>query len=396
MWGPYSAVMAQVSTRAFQQSWELVAANPRLVVAVAGGALALVAALALYRRLRRTPGERFRALLAGRETVSVLLHPNPDADAMAAGIAIAELADSVDTEATIQYPGQVRRQENRAFRTVLDVELDRIEHVSDLTSEAVVLVDHNVARGFAGADGVLPFAVVDHHPGEGSGEAYTDVRTDYGAAASILAEYFRDTGATPIPPDAHETEVTGASLSTRTATGLLYGIISDTNRLTRGASAADFSAAAYLQPGVDEDKLERIADPAVSTEALDVKARAIAGREVRGSFAVSDVGRVSNVDAIPQAADELVGLEGVTAVVVLGEKEGTVHLSGRSRDDRVHMGRALEGAVGDVQSASAGGHARMGGGQIGPQVTADGSEEVPVLGREALIDRLFDAMDGER
>ncbi|WP_425601389.1 DHH family phosphoesterase [Halobaculum magnesiiphilum] len=396
MWGPNSAAMAQVGTRAIQSGWDVVSANPRLVVAVAGGALALVAALALYRRLRRTPGERFRALLAGRESISVLLHPNPDGDAMAAGIAVAELAESVDTEVVVQYTGQVRRQENRAFRTVLDVELDRIDHVSDLAAEAVVLVDHNAPRGFAGADGVLPFAVVDHHPGEGGGDAYTDVRTDYGATASILAEYFRDTGATPIPPDAHETEVTGATLSTRTATGLLYGIISDTNRLTRGASAADFAAAAYLQPGVDEDNLERIADPAVSTEALDVKARAIAGREVRGSFAVSDVGRVSNVDAIPQAADELVGLEGVTAVVVLGERDGTIHLSGRSRDDRVHMGRALEAAVSDVDDASAGGHARMGGGQLGPQVTADGSEEVPVIGREELIDRLFDAMDGER
>ncbi|WP_435064098.1 DHH family phosphoesterase [Halobaculum sp. EA56] len=388
--------MAQVGARAFQQGWDAIEANPRLVVAVAGGALALVAALALYRRLRRSPGERFRALLAGRDSVAVLLHPNPDSDAMAAGMAVAELARSVDTDAVLQYSGQVRRQENRAFRTVLDLELDRIDHVSDLASEAVVLVDHNEARGFAGADGVLPFAVVDHHPGEGSGEAYTDVRTDYGAAASILAEYFRDTGATPVPPDAHESEVTGATLSTRTATGLLYGVISDTNRLTRGASAADFSAGAYLHPGVDEDNLERIADPAVSTEALDVKARAIAGRDVRGCFAVSDVGAVSNVDAIPQAADELVGLEGVTAVVVLGEKDGTIHLSGRSRDDRVHMGRALDAAVGDVPDASAGGHARMGGGQIGPQVSADGSEEVPVVGREELLDRLFDAMDGER
>ncbi|MXR41547.1 bifunctional oligoribonuclease/PAP phosphatase NrnA [Halobaculum sp. WSA2] len=396
MTGPNSAAMAQAGVRTIETGWDMLAANPRLVVAVAGGALALVAALALYRRLRRAPGERFRSLLAGRESISVLLHPNPDADAMAAGIAVAELAESVDTDTVVQYTGQVRRQENRAFRTVLDVELDRIDHVSDLAAEAVVLVDHNAARGFAGADGVLPFAVVDHHPGEGGGEAYTDVRTDYGATASILAEYFRDTGATPIPPDAHETEVTGATLSTRTATGLLYGIISDTNRLTRGASAADFAAAAYLQPGVDEDNLERIADPAVSTEALDVKARAIAGREVRGSFAVSDVGRVSNVDAIPQAADELVGLEGVTAVVVLGEREGTVHLSGRSRDDRVHMGRALEAAVDDVNDASAGGHARMGGGQIGPQITADGSEAVSVLGRDELIDRLFDAMDGER
>jgi len=112
------------------------------------------------------------------------------------------LADQIGVDATVQYPGQIRHQENRAFQTVLNLELETIEHVSDLAAESVVLVDHNEPRGFAGADGVLPTAVIDHHPGDGSGEAFTDVRTDYGATASIIAEIFaqrRD----PVPPDKH-------------------------------------------------------------------------------------------------------------------------------------------------------------------------------------------------
>ncbi|ESP88863.1 DHH family phosphoesterase [Candidatus Halobonum tyrrellensis] len=374
---------------------DAVALDPRLLVGVAGGTLALVAAVFLLRRLRRTPGERLTRLLADYESVAVLLHPNPDADAMATAIGVADLAEGVDTDTTLQFTGQVRRQENRAFRTVLDVDIERIDHVSDLAAEAVVLVDHNEPRGFAGADGVLPVAVVDHHPGGGSGERFTDVRTDYGACASVITEYFREVGATPVPPDRHDSEVAGRALPTRVATGLLYGILSDTNRLTRGASAADFEAASYLHEGVDEDLLTRIAEPEMSTETLEVKARAIAGRDIRGSFCVSDVGDVSSVDAIPQAADELVGLEGVTAVVVVGEKDGTLHLSGRSRDDRVHMGRTLEAAVDDVPNASAGGHARMGGGQLPPVLQTDGTREVTAPRGDALVDRLFDAMTGE-
>ncbi|WP_435128093.1 DHH family phosphoesterase [Halobaculum sp. D14] len=387
--------MLQLGGGALQRLADRLAANPELAAAVGVGVVALVVAALLVRRLGRTHGERLRDALAEQDAVSVLLHPNPDADAMASGLGVAELAASVDTDATVQFAGQIRRQENRAFRTVLDVNLDRIDHVSELAAESVVLVDHNEPRGFAGADGVLPFAVVDHHPGEGSGELFTDVRTDYGACASIVAEYFEEVGATPVPPEAHDTEVSGLALPTRVATGLLYGILSDTNRLTRGASAADFAAAGYLHGGVDEDRLERIADPEVSTETLEVKARAIAGRELRGSFAVSDVGAVSSADAIPQAADELVGLEGVTAVVVLGDKDGTIHLSGRSRDDRVHMGRALGAAVDDIPSASAGGHARMGGGQIPPSVQADGTAEVTAPRGDDLVDRLFEAMSGE-
>lgn len=367
-----------------------VRSNPELAVTLVVGFLVVVLTTVALLRFRRPKGVRFREVLAGREEVAILMHPNPDPDAMSAAIGIACLARQVDCRPTVQYSGQIRHQENRAFRTVLDLELDRVEHVSELAAEAVVLVDHNRPRGFAGAAGVLPVAVVDHHPGDGTGEEFTDVRTDYGASASLVAEYFRDIGAKPVPPDVHESEVRATyTIPSRVATGLLYGILSDTQHLTAGASSADFQSAGYLQPGIDEDALERIANPQVSAETLEVKARAIAGRRVEGSFAVSDVGTVSNADAIPQAADELITLEGVTAVVVVGERDGVVHISGRSRDDRVHMGRALQNSVEDLPSASAGGHARMGGGQI--HLDAAGEDGVV---RGSLVDRIFESLDG--
>jgi nanoRNase/pAp phosphatase (c-di-AMP/oligoRNAs hydrolase) len=155
------------------------------------------------------------------------------------------------------------------------------------------------------------------------------------------------------------------------------------------------SARGGCQPGVDEDLLDRVANPEVSTEVLELKARAIAGRDVRGPFAVSDVGRLSNVDAIPQAADELVQLEGVTAVVVLGESDGTIHLSGRSRDDRVHVGDTLDTAVSVFREGSAGGHARMGGGQLSIRESVIETVTGETVPRDGLRERLFDAMSGE-
>ncbi|MGQ3328577.1 MULTISPECIES: DHH family phosphoesterase [Halorubrum] len=370
--------------------------NPELVVVAAVVALvALVGAYVLF-RARRTPGVRFRRLLADRDEVAVLMHPNPDPDAMSAALGVASLAEQLDVDATVQYPGQIRHQENRAFRTVLDLDLKPIEHVSDLAAESVVLVDHNEPRGFAGADGVLPFAVVDHHPGDGAGDAFTDVRTDYGATASVIAEYFQQNGATPVPPDKHASETdSDLTLPTDTATGLLYGILTDTKHLTVGASEPDFAAAAYVYPGVDQDRLDRIANPAVDAEVLEVKARAIAGRRIEGSFAVADVGGVNNVDAIPQAADELIQLEGVSAVVVIGERDGTVHLSGRSRDDRVHMGNAIDAVMSDRDNSNGGGHSRMGGGTIAPTVDPTGDEDPETVDRDALADDLFRAMAGD-
>ena len=370
--------------------------NPELVVAAAVVAVVVIAGAYVLFRAHRTAGVKFRRLLAERDEISVLMHPNPDPDAMSSALGVASLAEQLDVDATVQYPGQIRHQENRAFRTVLDLELDPIEHVSDLAAESVVLVDHNEPRGFAGADGVLPLAVVDHHPGDGAGEAFTDVRTDYGATASVIAEYFEQNDATPVPPDKHASETdSDLTLSTDTATGLLYGILTDTKHLTVGASEPDFAAAAYVYPGVDQDRLDRIANPAVDAEVLEVKARAIAGRRVEGSFAVADVGGVNNVDAIPQAADELIQLEGVSAVVVIGERDGTVHLSGRSRDDRVHMGNAIDSVLSDQDNGNGGGHSRMGGGTVGPTIDTASDEEPKAVNRDALADDLFRAMAGD-
>ena len=375
-----------------------VSANPMVVAAAAAVVAFLVGIWLVVRWIRRPMGVRFERLLAKRDEVAVLMHPNPDPDAMACAIGVEAIARSVDTDVTIQYPGQIRHQENRAFRTVLDLEFERVASPEDLAADHVILVDHNVPRGFAGAEQVVPYAVIDHHPGSGTGEAFTDHRTDYGACASILAEYCQELDGVPVGPDGEPATVDGLAVAPEVATGMLYGIQSDTNHLTSGCHHADFAASAYLFRGVDEDRLQRIANPQVSAEVLEIKARAISSRDVRGSFAVSDVGEIGDADAIPQAADELMSLEGVTAVVIYGVRDGTVHFSGRSRDDRVHMGRAMETALAGIHGATAGGHARMGGGQAPEKQIAgphDTESAAGLWSRTELADRLFDAMNGD-
>ncbi len=344
----------------------------------------------LIRWFRRSPGYRFQRMLGGYDSVDVLMHPNPDPDAMSSALAVSFLADTVDTDTRLLFSGQIRHQENRAFRTVLDIDLMRIESAEELESEGLVLVDHNRPRGFSGAEGLSPDALIDHHPGGGEAESFTDARTNYGACATILTEYIRGIGA---QPDEDDGEV-DIPVPWEVSTGLLYGIQSDTNHLTKGCTPSEFEAAGYLFPGIDEDALDRIANPEVSAETLEIKARAIRERTVRGSFAVADVGNVSNIDAIPQAADELLTLEGVTAVVVYGNRDGELTLSGRSRDDRVHMGDVLSAVTSDIPMASAGGHARMGGGQISI-AHMEGIGPSEGLSEEQFTDRLFSAMSGD-
>jgi len=351
----------------------------------------------------RPMGERLCHVLETREEIAILLHPNPDPDAMGAAMGLAHIASTVDTDCTIQYPGQIRHQENRVFENILAPDLEQISRVEEIASDDVVLVDHHTPRGFKGSEKIIPVAVVDHHPGNGTGLDFTDKRTDYGSCSSIVAEYLRDIGATPVHTDDLKDEsgpgddVEDSVVLPNVVTGLMYGIHSDTNRLTSGAIDADFDAASYLCQGVDEKLLDRIVNPEVDTEVLDIKSRAISNRDERGSFIVSDVGSVDNLDAIPQAADELITLEGVTAAVVYGTREETTQVSGRSHDDRVHMGDALETVAADVPDASAGGHSHMGGAKFpAPELATDGGTADPVVGLiPELADAIFAALEGD-
>ena len=370
--------------------------DPVLVVAVAViVVMALAVGAVLLRRYLRTTGQQFAQTLRPLDTAAVLMHPEPDPDAMASALAAQRIAETVDTETTLYYSGQIRHPENRAFETVLETEFQRIDNTGEIAEEDIVLVDHNEPRGFSGADQIQPCAVVDHHPGDGTGSEFTDIRVDTGACATIFSEYLEQLGLEPVDTDDIDTVDEDDIIPPDVTTGLVYGIQSDTNHLTKGCSRAEFEAAAYLYEGIDEDKLDRIANPEMDAEVLETKAEAIRIRDVQNAFAVSDVGELSNLDAIPVAADELSQLEGVTAVVVLGEKDGEIQLSGRSRDDRVHMGKTLQAVVEDVPMASAGGHARMGGGSLSVEHMR-GLGPGEGLTRADLKERLFDAMRGDR
>jgi nanoRNase/pAp phosphatase (c-di-AMP/oligoRNAs hydrolase) len=392
----------------------LVREQPELLAAALAVLVVLGAAALGVRRLLEPPGRTFARALSRKDAVTVLTHPNPDPDAMASALGVKLIAERQGTEATIQHPGGIRHQENRAFETVLGFEAERVDYLADIEHEDVVLVDHGEPRGFDGSDRIQPYAVVDHHPDGGEGTAFTDVRPEAGACASIVAGYLEELEFTPAEPGEYPGE---DDVPPEVATGLAYGIQADTADLTRGCTALEFDASEYLMPGIDPDRMERIANPVVSADTLEVKARAITNRVVEGAHAVSDVGEVENPDAIPQAADELLTLEGVDAVVVVGQHGGELRLSGRSQDDRVHMGKALDAAVDSIhEDAEGGGHARMGGGQVPTaalrQVSADGagrSEYARGLGAglepgpEAsgavppeLTERLFEVLGGER
>jgi nanoRNase/pAp phosphatase (c-di-AMP/oligoRNAs hydrolase) len=178
------------------------------------------------------------------------------------------------------------------------------------------------------------------------------------------------------------------------ATALLYGIRTDTKEFTRNTSPDDLNAASYLSPLVDKNIMSQLEHPPMGLETLDIIGRAIRNKEIRGSYLASFVEFINDRDALPQAAEMMLQLEGVYTVLVFGINEDKVQLSARSRDSRVNLGLILQSAFGELNS---GGHATMAAGAINLGILGDANDRTSLLKvtSDAVKKRFFSSVGAE-
>ncbi|NOR78749.1 MAG: potassium transporter TrkA [Methanophagales archaeon] len=298
--------------------------------------------------------ETINELGEGKGKLGIVVHDSPDSDAIASALALKQIAKQVDVSADILYHGETGHHVNRAFVNILGIEMRQIEGEAELKEYTkLALIDTSVP----GANNPLPpppegnvDIIIDHHMVNTNGAVYADffdVQKDKGATSTIMTNYLQELN---VPVDKV------------LATALLHGIRVDTDDFKREAHPCDFFASAYLYEKADKDLLERIEAPPMSTEMLNVVGDAIINKRIKGSYLITNVGAVANRDAIPQAADYLLNLEGIATVIVIGLCEESACVSGRSKDIRVNLGDAFERAFDDI--GSAGGHATMAAAQI--------------------------------
>lgn len=127
--------------------------------------------------------------------------------------------------------------------------------------------------------------------------------------------------------------------------------------------------------------------PSVTGATVDAIAETITNRTVRGSVLISGIGRTSERDALPQAADYLATLEAVETAIVFGIVEDGIQLSARSTDSRIHIGDVLDEAFSDV--GSAGGHREMAGDEVLLGIFADYTTDDTQL--FAIVDQVMSA-----
>jgi nanoRNase/pAp phosphatase (c-di-AMP/oligoRNAs hydrolase) len=183
------------------------------------------------------------------------------------------------------------------------------------------------------------------------------------------------------------------NISKTLSTALLYGIRTDTQDFKRKTDPADLSAASYLYPLSNHGILDQLEQPSMAIETLDVLGEAIRNRQVIGSYLLSNVGNIRDRDTLPQAADYLLSLEGISTTIVFGVTEDRIYISGRSNDIRVNLGEIMRQAFGE----DAGGHATAAGAQIPLGVFSSTKDRQTLLRlvNEAVVKRFLSAVGVE-
>lgn len=263
----------------------------------------------------------------------------------------------------------VSHRQNRAMVKLLNIEMLQISSPDDLGAfKFLSLVDTSTPEPSIDLPADLKLlTVVDHHKMAEVEAPFVDIRPHMGASSSIYAEYMAQ-GLAPLE------SAMGAS---RVATALLFGIQTDTNDFQL-ATAADFTAAAYVRRFCDSDILKRVGRRVHSASGMSVLGRALANLLVVRDFAVAGVGYVSagDRDAIATTADFILQREDLDTVLVFGIVDDRIDGSLRTDSPSVEPATFLTSVFGKDRNGKpyGGGRADKGGFQIPLGVLAESED----------------------
>lgn len=146
------------------------------------------------------------------------------------------------------------------------------------------------------------------------------------------------------------------SLNRLEAESLLAGIMLDTKNFVLKTGVRTFEAAAYLRKkGADTVEVKRLFSNTIDT--YKVKYQLVSGAEIFNSCAIASSDEDADIRlAAAQAADELLGIQGVEASFVIYSYDGVINISARS------LGGINVQLI--MESMGGGGHQTMAGAQL--------------------------------
>jgi nanoRNase/pAp phosphatase (c-di-AMP/oligoRNAs hydrolase) len=295
----------------------------------------------LSRSMTRARVQQYQRYFADADRVLILLHNDPDPDALASGLALRNLLRRTKTTAIIGAMQGVTRPENLRMANMLDIHVEPITPASFNDFDRIATVD--VQPHYFGGQLLRADLVIDHHPEQpGYIAVFKDIRADYGSTSTILTEHLRSVD---------------VNISERTATAMLYAIKSDTLFFARHTNRDDLEAFTFLYPLADATLIRKMEGAEITLDRLEYVTRASQGGVMRDQVFSAFIGGAPREDFIPYTADFFLQLENVKWTIIAGVVGNSLILSVRNLGYSRNAGEFVKRWFADI--GSAGGHRAM-------------------------------------
>jgi nanoRNase/pAp phosphatase (c-di-AMP/oligoRNAs hydrolase) len=293
------------------------------------------------RSLTRLKVQQYQRFFADADRVVIVLHNDPDPDAMASGLALRNVLRRTKQTAVLAALQGVTRPENQRMMNLLDIQVEILtpEQVVNFDRIAMVDVQPHAFRGVIDRVDL----VIDHHPEQpGYTAVYKDIRADYGSTSTILTEHLR---------------AVDVNISERTATAMLYAIKSDTLFFNRQANRVDIEAFSYLYPLADATLIRKMEGAEITIDRLEYVLKAKQHGRLEEQVFCAFLGTSPREDFIPYVADFYLQLENVRWTIVAGIVNDSLVMSVRNLGYSRNAGEFVRKYFNDI--GSAGGHRSM-------------------------------------
>ncbi|MGB7220691.1 MAG: DHH family phosphoesterase [Vicinamibacterales bacterium] len=293
------------------------------------------------RSLTRAKVQQYQRLFSDADRVLIMLHNDPDPDAMASGLALRNVLHRTKTTAIIGAMQGVTRPENLRMVNLLDIHVEAVtvESVREYDRVAMVDVQPHYFEGLIDRVDL----VIDHHPEQpGYTAVFKDIRPDYGSTSTILTEHLRSVD---------------VNISERTATAMLYAIKSDTLFFNRQTNRVDLDAFSYLYSLADAAMIRKMEGAEITPERLEYVIKAYQSGATVDQVFCAFLGSLAREDFIPYVADFFLQLEDVKWTIVAGIVGDSLVISVRNLGYSKNAGEFVRRHFSDI--GSAGGHRAM-------------------------------------
>ena len=282
---------------------------------------------------------RFYDQFSGNDGVLVVI--NADPDAIASAMAVSRLLWRKVSNVTISNVNEINRPDNLAMLRLLGVTLVPFAEVNLKHYNRIVIVDSQPDHSEHMAQ-LKPDVIIDHHPETNSEASFSDIRSNYGATASILTEYLR---AARIKP------------SVKLATGLFHAIKTDTNDFKRQTLIEDIRAFQYVFRHANIHLARKIEQADLRLDFLKYFKNALQSMRLRKGRVFVHLGAVVNPDICVIIADFFLRINSITWTIVSGSCDKKLVVIFRNDGIRRNAGKVAKECFG--QFGSAGGHKSM-------------------------------------